>query len=98
MIVGCLLPAVGIAVVGARLYARCYLTRALGIDDIFIVGALLTGIAFSVLVMIGEQLYHNDRHTWVSDFSVTITLLMANIIAGYPARDVGAASCEPMGG
>lgn len=65
MIAASLLPAIGIGIVAVRLYARFYITRAPGIDDALIVLALVFGIALSVLVMIGNQIYYNGYHIWV---------------------------------
>lgn len=66
MVVACMLPAIAIGVVGTRLYARFRITRAPGIDDALIACALVFGIALSVLVMVGNQIYHNGYHIWVS--------------------------------
>lgn len=63
--VACMLPAIAIGVVGTRLYARFKITRAPGIDDALIVGALVIGITLSCLVMVGNQLYYNGYHIWV---------------------------------
>lgn len=64
MVVACMLPAIAIGVVGTRLYARFKITRAPGIDDALVVCALVFGIALSVLVMVGNQLYYNGYHIW----------------------------------
>lgn len=59
-------------VVGTRLYARIHITKAPGIDDILIVGALLFGIASSVLVIIGNTTYYSGRHVWDVPLGTTV--------------------------
>ena len=66
MVVATMLPTIAIGVVGTRLYARFKITRAPGIDDALIVGALAFGITLSCLVMVGNQIYYNGYHIWVS--------------------------------
>jgi hypothetical protein len=66
MVCATLLPVIAIIVVAVRLYARFYITRAPGIDDLLVVLSLIFGIALSVLVMIGNQIYYNGYHVWVS--------------------------------
>lgn len=58
------LSVVGILVVAARLYTRLFLTRAAGLDDALIVVGLLFGIALSVLVIIGNQVFWSGHHVW----------------------------------
>jgi predicted membrane metal-binding protein len=65
MVCATLLPIIAIIVVAVRLYARFYITRAPGIDDLLVVFSLIFGIALSVLVMIGNQIYYNGYHVWV---------------------------------
>jgi hypothetical protein len=64
MICASLLSGLAIIVVGARLYARFFITRAPGLDDLLIVLALIFGVALSVLVMLGNQIYYNGYHVW----------------------------------
>ncbi|KAF3042717.1 hypothetical protein E8E12_009062 [Didymella heteroderae] len=52
-IVGWALSSVAIIVVGARVYCRYILTNNFGLDDAFMVLALATGIAMTVLVSVG---------------------------------------------
>lgn len=66
MVTACLLPAIAIGVVGTRVYARFKITRAPGLDDALIVGALFFGIVLSCLIMVGNQIYYNGYHIWVS--------------------------------
>lgn len=66
MVIAPMLSAIAALVVAARLYARFYITRAARIDDALIVGALVFGIALSALVMVGNQVYYNGYHVWVS--------------------------------
>lgn len=65
MVAACLLSAIGVIVVGARLYARFYITKAPGIDDLLIILALIFGVTLSILVMLGNQIYYNGYHSWV---------------------------------
>lgn len=48
----------------ARLYSRIFITKAPGVDDFLIVGAMLFGGALTVLVCIGNLRYHSGRHIW----------------------------------
>ena len=64
IVLAILLSTIGVVVVGTRLYARFYITKALGVDDLLIVGALVSGIASSVLVIIGNTTYYSGHHIW----------------------------------
>ncbi|ETN45618.1 uncharacterized protein HMPREF1541_09450 [Cyphellophora europaea CBS 101466] len=64
MVVASMLPSIAVGVVATRLYARIYITRAFGIDDVLIVAGLVFGIALSCLVMVGNQVYYNGYHIW----------------------------------
>lgn len=64
IVLAILLSTIGILVVGTRLYARFYITKAPGVDDLLIVGALISGIASSVLVIIGNTKYYSGHHVW----------------------------------
>jgi hypothetical protein len=65
MVCATLLPVLAIIVVALRLYSRFCITRAPGIDDLLVVLSLIFGIALSVLVMVGNQIYYNGYHVWV---------------------------------
>ncbi|RVX69112.1 hypothetical protein B0A52_06825 [Exophiala mesophila] len=54
----------GTFTVGFRLYARLFLTKALGIDDILVVFSLMFCIALSVLIIIANKKFHLGRHVW----------------------------------
>lgn len=77
------LPAIAILVVGVRLYARFKITKAPGIDDILIVGALVFGIALSCLVMIGNQIYYSGYHIWVRP-STSLLRLTRSMLQDIP--------------
>ena len=64
MIVATLLPTLAIIIVGIRLYARFKITKAPGIDDLLILLALIFGITLSCIIMVGNQVYHGNRHVW----------------------------------
>jgi hypothetical protein len=59
-----ILSAIGICVVTARLYGRLFITKAIGFDDALIVLALGFGIALSVMVIIGNQIWLSGHHVW----------------------------------
>lgn len=58
------LSILGIFTVGFRLYARLFLTKALGIDDVLVVFSLMFCIALSVLIIIANKKFHLGRHVW----------------------------------
>jgi hypothetical protein len=93
-----LLSVIGIIVVGARLYARFFITKAPGIDDLLIVLAVVFALALSVLVMIGNQIYYNGYHVWVSTrFLLRPRLLLSNLRPGHTAVELCATSYQRLG-
>lgn len=54
----------GILVVGARLYARIFITKAVGFDDFLIVLGLAFSIALAVLIIVGYEVYFDGHHIW----------------------------------
>jgi hypothetical protein len=64
IVLAILLSTIGVLVVGTRIYARIYITKAPGVDDVLIVAALISGIASSVLVIIGNTKYYSGHHIW----------------------------------
>lgn len=84
MITACMLSTIAIFVVGARLYARFHITKAPGIDDFLIVLALVFGIATSILIMVGNQIYYSGYHVWVSTHPVTAWLHLTNTRTSHP--------------
>ena len=58
------LSILGATTVLVRLYARFFITKAPGIDDILIVAALVFGIALAALNIVGNQVYYNGYHIW----------------------------------
>lgn len=54
----------GTAVVLLRCYSRVFLTRAFGLDDAFIIVALLSCIALSVLLVLGIEKWYLGYHIW----------------------------------
>jgi hypothetical protein len=72
LLLAIILGSIGLVVVGTRLYARIYITKAVGIDDILIVGALIFGIATSILVIIGNTTYYSGYHVWDIPFGSAV--------------------------
>lgn len=58
------LPSIGLCLVSARIYSRVFITKALGLDDLFILIAFGFAIALSVLITIEVKDYKIDRHIW----------------------------------
>lgn len=84
MIIASMLPVIGIIVVGLRLYARFYITRAPGWDDFCVVLAVIFGIALSVLIMLGDQIYYNGYHVWVCQLMPRGSIVLLTCASGYP--------------
>ena len=59
-----LLAVLGTIIVAVRLYARTFITRAPGIDDILIVIALAFGIGLSAVNVLGAEKYYTGYHVW----------------------------------
>jgi hypothetical protein len=85
MIVATLLSIIAIGVVALRLYARFVITKAPGVDDILIVGALIFGIGLSVIVMVGNQIYYNGYHVWVNQLLLCLPIRI-DVFQDIPPR------------
>ncbi|KAI1376749.1 hypothetical protein F4677DRAFT_72627 [Hypoxylon crocopeplum] len=64
MIVGLLLAGLVTIALAIRLYARIWLTRGFGLDDVFILLAYFPAIAFTVIGVYGEDELQWNRHSW----------------------------------
>jgi hypothetical protein len=58
------LASLGIVVVSSRMYSRCFITKAIGIDDVIVAVALGFSIALSTMIIIGNKVYDSGRHIW----------------------------------
>ncbi|KAH7014023.1 hypothetical protein B0J12DRAFT_443794 [Macrophomina phaseolina] len=63
-----------LAVVAARLWARCKVRRNAGLDDWLIVAALPFLIAYNVCHLLGFYLYGVDRHAWELTFFQAVNI------------------------
>lgn len=54
----------GTIIVSIRTYTRLRITRAFGLDDGLIIIAFVFAVALSVLVILGNRVYHSGRHIW----------------------------------
>ncbi|KAI0887157.1 uncharacterized protein GGS22DRAFT_105398 [Annulohypoxylon maeteangense] len=64
MAVGILLAVMVTIILAIRLYARKWLTRGFGLDDVFILLAYLPATAYTIIGIVAEQKFHWNRHTW----------------------------------
>lgn len=67
-----ILLALTLAVVAARLWARCKIRRNAGLDDWLIVAALPFLIAYNVCHIMGFSHYGVDRHAWELTFDQAV--------------------------
>ncbi|KAH7405954.1 hypothetical protein DE146DRAFT_428840 [Phaeosphaeria sp. MPI-PUGE-AT-0046c] len=63
------LVSITVITVGLRLYTRIVIKRWFGIDDIFIILALIFTIGLTTVVVLANQKYGWDRHVWDIPFS-----------------------------
>ncbi|KAI4862175.1 hypothetical protein F4820DRAFT_460402 [Hypoxylon rubiginosum] len=83
MIVGVLLVVLVTITLAIRLYARKWLTRGFGVDDILILAAYWPATAFTMIGIVAEEWLQWNRHTWDVEqpFIVTgLQLVLANEI------------------
>ncbi|KAF3004185.1 hypothetical protein E8E13_006247 [Curvularia kusanoi] len=64
VVVNSILIALVVMIVGLRMYTRLSIKRWFGLDDIFILIALLFTIGLTVVVLLANQKYGWDRHLW----------------------------------
>ncbi|KAI1457196.1 integral membrane protein [Annulohypoxylon moriforme] len=64
MVVGILLAVMVTIILAIRLYARKWLTRGLGLDDVFILLAYFPATAYTIIGVVAEDEYQWNRHTW----------------------------------
>ncbi|RMZ87538.1 hypothetical protein DV736_g5229, partial [Chaetothyriales sp. CBS 134916] len=64
VVVGIILIIMGISIVTTRLFARIFITRALGIDDILIVLAAICATTFTILCIIANLDLYTGVHIW----------------------------------
>lgn len=64
MVVGVLLVVLVTIILAVRLYARKWLTRGFGLDDVFIIVAYFPATAFTITGIVAEEGCHWNRHTW----------------------------------
>ncbi|KAI1074496.1 integral membrane protein [Whalleya microplaca] len=82
-IVGSLLAATVTIILAIRLYARKWLTRGFGLDDVFILLAYVPSTAFVITGLIAEDRFQWNRHTWDvrKEFMIPgIKLALANMV------------------
>jgi uncharacterized membrane protein len=72
LIVNSILIALTILTVIARLYTRIVIKRWFGIDDIFILFALLFTIGLAAVVLLANQRYGWDR--WATQFALALDI------------------------
>lgn len=53
-----------VIVVAARMYTRLYIKRWFGMDDFFILLAMIFTVGLNVAVILANQRYYWDRHIW----------------------------------
>lgn len=61
-----------IMAVAARVYARIWISQWFGIDDAFILLALLTAIGMTICVLLANISYGWNRHVWDIKFQLII--------------------------
>ncbi|KAI1769096.1 hypothetical protein GGR53DRAFT_529835 [Hypoxylon sp. FL1150] len=64
LIVGVLLIVLVTITLAIRLYARKWLTRGFGVDDILILAAYCPATAFTIVGVVADERLHWSRHTW----------------------------------
>ncbi|OAL06061.1 hypothetical protein IQ06DRAFT_75060 [Phaeosphaeriaceae sp. SRC1lsM3a] len=69
VIVNYILAVITIITVGLRLYTRTVIKRWFGIDDVFIILALIFTLGLTAVVLLANQKFGWDRHVWDIPFS-----------------------------
>ncbi|OTB06786.1 hypothetical protein M426DRAFT_9219 [Hypoxylon sp. CI-4A] len=64
LVVGLLLSILVTITLAIRLYARKWLTKGFGFDDVFILLAYIPTAAFTILGVVAEERLQWNRHTW----------------------------------
>ncbi|KAI6092661.1 integral membrane protein [Hypoxylon rubiginosum] len=64
LIVGVILIVLVTITLAIRLYARKWLTRGFGVDDILILAAYWPTTAFTIIGVVADERLHWNRHTW----------------------------------
>ncbi|KAH7563537.1 hypothetical protein BM1_00584 [Bipolaris maydis] len=80
VIVNSIFIALTFLIVAARLYTRIVIKRWFGVDDVFILLALLFAVGLTIIVLLANKSYGWDRHVWdipVSKFVPTYKIAMA---------------------
>ncbi|KAI5868176.1 hypothetical protein GGS23DRAFT_591970 [Durotheca rogersii] len=75
MVVGLLISVLVTVTLAIRFYARKFLTRGFGLDDIFILLAYLPATAFTLIGVIEEKTSQGNRHTWDVELNPLVTIL-----------------------
>ncbi|KZM19709.1 uncharacterized protein EKO05_0004087 [Ascochyta rabiei] len=84
LIVNAVLIALVVITVGMRMYTRLIIKRWFGIDDVFILLALVFAIGLTAVVLLANQRYGWDRHI----YDIPLNQLMPTLKIGMAAKVV----------